>query len=74
MQVDSIADRTENFGRVQMDRTWKEIEVKNQDLPELIKHLVELDEEIKKRLDDLKKLMKRNGDLLDNQQETDYIQ
>ena len=57
-----------------MDRTWKEIEVKNQDLPELIKYLVELDEEIKKGLDDLKKLMKRNGNLLDNQQETDYIQ
>jgi len=45
----------------------------NQDLPELVKQLVELDEEIRKRLDDLKKLVKRNGDLPENQNGIDYI-
>ena len=47
--------------------------MKDQDLPELIKYLAELDEEIKKRLEDLKKLIKHNGNLLENQQEIDYI-
>ena len=47
--------------------------MKDQDLPELIKYLVELDEEIKKKLDNLKKLMKHNGNLLENQREIDYV-
>ena len=45
----------------------------DQNLPELVKQLVELDEEIRKRLDELKKLAKRKGDLPENQNGTDYI-
>ena len=45
----------------------------DQDLPELIAQLVELDEEIRKRMDDLKMLIKRNGKLMENKHETDYI-
>jgi hypothetical protein len=57
----------------QVNGTQKDILMSDQDLPELIKQLVELDEEIRRRLDDLKKLVKRNEDLSDNQNGTDYI-
>jgi hypothetical protein len=47
--------------------------MEDQDLFELIKQLVELDEEIRKRLDDFKKILKRNGHVMENQHKTDYI-
>lgn len=47
--------------------------MKEQELIELIEHLIELDKEIHKRLDDLKKLMKREGYLITDQQQKHYI-
>jgi hypothetical protein len=40
---------------------------------ELIKSLIELDKEINKRLEDLKKIMERHGDLSLNPHENRYI-
>ena len=47
--------------------------MKEQELIELIEHLIELDKEIHKSLDDLKKLMKCEGYLITDQQQKHYI-
>ena len=47
--------------------------MKDQELLELIKQLIELDKEIQKRLEDIKKLMKHDGYHLMDQQDH-YIQ
>ena len=60
-----------------LDRAEENIQrdcnVKEQKMLELIKSLIELDKEINKRLEDLKKIMERHGDLSLNPHENRYI-
>ena len=61
-----MLDRTEGYNQ-------RECNVKEQEMLELIKSLIELDKEIKRRLEDLKKIMERHGDLSQDLQENRYL-